>query len=160
MILIFFHFPLIGVVNISWYKKKERKKLLLQSTFILSNHKEYVVVGRSSFLPFPGEELKQTPLTLKLIDCICNWWVDQAQYCYSKSIERAREKFIKLIKIWKYWSQKRFSAGCRNIVCKPHVWDSWSTATKKLSNKTEQVVLFVTFDFFLWCYFDNKRKCP
>lgn len=119
-----------------------------------------MVVGRLSFLPFPGE-LKQTPLTLKLIDCICNWWVDQAQYCYSKSIEWAREKFIKLIKIpRKYWSQKWFSAGCRNIVCKPHVWDIWSTATKKLSNKTEQVVLFVTFDvfFFLWCYFMTWKK--
>lgn len=37
------------------------------------------------FVPFPGEELEKTTLTLKLI--VSTWCVGQVQYCYCKSMD-------------------------------------------------------------------------
>lgn len=56
----------------------------LQSTFVPSPQvadEKYMMVGKSSFLLFPGEDLKQARLT------VCTCWRGQTQYFYCKSME-------------------------------------------------------------------------
>lgn len=62
------------------------------------------------FIPFPGEDLEQTLIMVRLIDC---WWVGQAQYILFKSVN----KFIKICR--KILVMTMFPSGCKKIVCGP-----------------------------------------